>query len=61
MRNSFSGSEIEKQRVDTLKRKKQEKTTAMAQIKRELAEIENQEEELQREVSLLLFKMLSKI
>lgn len=42
--------EQDKKRVETLKKEKQRWSTSMAQIKRQLAEIEIQEEELHREV-----------
>lgn len=42
--------EQDKKRIETLKKEKQRWSTSMAQIKRQLAEIEIQEEELHREV-----------
>lgn len=48
--NSLQRINQAKERIETLKREKNEKSALIARIKRQLAEIEIQEEELQREV-----------
>lgn len=45
--------EQDKKRIESLRKEKQRWSTSMAQIKRQLAEIEIQEEELQREVCII--------
>lgn len=44
-------SQAERDKIEALKKEKNEKSARIARIKRQLAEIEIQEEELQREVS----------
>lgn len=48
--NSLQRINQTKERIETLKKDKKEKMVLIARIKRQLAEIEIQEEELQREV-----------